>query len=117
LKAKAVDEYIAGQPEHLKHLLNRLRSLILKTIPEAQECMSYGMPAYKINKPVVYFAAFKNHIGFYPTAEPIHHFSEELKELKFSKGAVQLPLTGKWPEELMVKMILFRVQLINEKAG
>ncbi|HBB48421.1 MAG TPA: hypothetical protein DCZ44_02165 [Flavobacteriaceae bacterium] len=94
------------------------RAFIRTQCPNAEEVISYGMPAFKETKVLVYYEAFKNHVGFYPTAAPIVRFEEELKAsgLTFSKGAVQLPLTGVWPEALLIQMIAYRQEVAGVKV-
>ncbi len=106
----SVDEYIAGQVETLQSKLHQIRNIIKETVPEATEIISYGMPAYKYHHVLVYFAAQKKHIGFYPTASPIVIFAEELSEYKTSKGAIQFPLNQELPIELIKKITIFRKQ-------
>lgn len=106
----SVDEYIAGQVETLQSKLHQIRNVIKETVPEATEIISYGMPAYKYHHVLVYFAAQKKHIGFYPTASPIVIFAEELSEYKTSKGAIQFPLNQELPIELIKKITIFRKQ-------
>lgn len=109
-----IDEYISAFPPDIQKILNQLRTAIKKAAPKATEVISYGMPAFKQNKVLVYFAAGKNHIGFYPTPEPIVVFSKELKAYKTSKGAIQFPLDKKIPLALVSKITKFRVK---EDAG
>ncbi len=81
-----------------------------QTLPEATECISYGMPCFKQdNKPVVYFAGYKGHIGFYPTAKPIGHFKELLMSYKTSKGAIQFNLSEPLPISLINQIIYFNL--------
>lgn len=104
-----VDEYIAAQSETIQPLLNQLRDTIKNAAPTANEIISYGMPAYKIHGVLVYFAANKHHIGFYPTASPITIFSDELAAYKTSKGAIQFPLKTSIPIDLVRRIVEFRV--------
>jgi len=98
-----IDLYIETFPEDVQVLLQELRTIIKKTAPNAEEIMSYQMPAYKQNKRLVYFAGYKKHIGFYPHSSPIIHFQEELKNYKTSKGAIQFPKDKPLPKELIEK--------------
>lgn len=110
---KTVDDYLLNQTPELVERLYTLRNLILEVCPEAQESISYGMPAYKYKKkPLCYFGVFKNHIGFFPTAAPVAKFEKELAGFKCSKGTVQLPMTGDLPLELLKKLVAFRMSLI-----
>jgi uncharacterized protein YdhG (YjbR/CyaY superfamily) len=111
---KNVDEYIETFPTEIKSILKAIRAIILKNAPNAIESISYGMPAYKINrKPLVYFAAFKNHIGFYATPTGHAQFAGELSKYKQGKGSVQFPFNNV-PYELIERIIKFRV-LENEQ--
>lgn len=105
-----VDEYISAQEIHLQPLLERIRSIIKSEAPSALEYISYGMPAFKIHSTLVYFAANKKHIGFYPTSSPIVVFENELTIYKTSKGAIQFPLNQELPEQLIKKIVEFRVK-------
>lgn len=104
-----IDQYIASCPAEVQELLYSLRRIIKETVPEASEKMSYGMPTFALHGNLVHFAAFKNHIGFYPAPSGIENFREELSKYKSSKGAVQFPLDQPIPYELVQKMVRFRV--------
>lgn len=107
-KQKNVDEYIHSFPEDTRPLLFELRKRIKNLVPEVQESISYGMPAYKLHgKPLVYFAGFKHHIGFYATPSGHAEFSEELLQFKHGKGSVQFPLDAPIPFDLIQKIIAF----------
>jgi len=110
-----VDEYIAAFPMHTQELLEQLRALILKTAPDAEEVISYKMPAYKYNGMLIYFAGYKNHIGLYPMASGIAAFKKELSVYKNAKGSVQFPLDKKLPIGLITKIIKFRLKENKEK--
>lgn len=109
-KPEHTDAYIAGFPEHTRSKLEELRSIIRRNAPEAEELISYGMPAYKLGKVLVYFAGYAGHIGFYPTASGIVHFESRLGAYKHSKGAIQFPLDQNLPEQLIADIVRFRVQ-------
>lgn len=109
-KIKSIDDYINQYPDEIKSKLKTLRATIMKAAPKAVEVISYGMPAFKQNKVLVYFAVNKNHIGFYPTANPIKVFSKELEVYKTSKGAIQFQLDEKIPLALVSKITKFRVK-------
>lgn len=111
---KSIDDYIKQFPEEIKSKLETIRAAIKKAAPKTTEVISYGMPAFKQNKVLVYFAAGKNHIGFYPTPKPIIVFSKELEGYKTSKGAIQFPLDKKIPLALISNITKFRVK---EDAG
>ena len=112
-KPTTIDEYIASYPEDVAMKLRQMRETIVSVVPDAVETISYGMPAFKWNKKtVLYFAAFKNHIGFFPTAAPIVAFKKELVKYKTSKGGIQFPLDKKLPLPLIKKIIKFRKEQI-----
>jgi uncharacterized protein YdhG (YjbR/CyaY superfamily) len=104
-----IDKYISGFPRATQKLLVQLRTLIKKTAPEAEEVLSYNMPAYKYNGILVYFAAFDHHIGFYPMTSVIEKFRNELSIYKTGKGSVRFPLDKPLPVKLIIKIIIFRV--------
>lgn len=107
---KTVEDYIIQFPKDLQVLLKKMRVVILEKAPQAIESISYGMPAYKTNgKPLVYFAAFKNHIGFYATPSGHTEFTEELSKYKSGKGSVQFPLDKPIPYDLIGRIVQFRV--------
>ncbi|MDO5524407.1 MAG: DUF1801 domain-containing protein [Bacteroidia bacterium] len=104
-----IDQYIAGFSGDVREKLQTIRELVHNTIPQAVESISYQMPSFKYNgKILVYFAAFKNHIGFYATPEANIAFKDELSAYKTTKGTVQLPYDKPIPTELLRKMILFK---------
>lgn len=105
-----VDEYISTFPKEVQTILEYLRNTIKKAAPKAEEKISYNMPAYFQNGVLIYFAAYKNHIGFYPTANGIRAFLKEITNYKHSKGAVQFPVDRPLPIELISKIVKFRVQ-------
>jgi uncharacterized protein YdhG (YjbR/CyaY superfamily) len=108
---KSVDEYIQSFPEELQELMRQVRETIIKSAPEAVEGIGSGMPAYKLKgKPLVYFAAYKSHIGFYATPSGHSKFAVELSKYKQGKGSVQFPLDEPMPLELIEKIVKFRVQ-------
>ena len=106
---ESVDNYIALQPVEIRLLLESIRKTIKETAPQAEECISYQMPAYKYKGVLVYFAAYKNHIGFYPTGTGIKAFQKEIEGYKNSKGAIQFALNQPIPHDLIRKMVLFKV--------
>src|SRR3954471_13579653 len=109
-ETNTLDEYIKPFPEDTRELLDQMLSIIRKTAPRATEKISYGMPTYYYNGNLVHFAAFKNHIGFFPTPSAITEFQTELKPYKTSKGTVQLPITDPLPLKLIERMVKFRVK-------
>ncbi len=105
-----IDQYISQFPEEVQEILKKIRSLILQCAPGAIELMSYGMPGYKLNKkPLVYFAGYKNHIGFYATPSGHTQFLGKLSKYKQGKGSVQFPLNEEIPYDLIEEMVRFRV--------
>ena len=107
--------YFSTCPEETQQKLGELYETCKELLPEAAEKISYGMPCFSLKQNVVYFAAFKNHIGFYPTASGVKAFESELVGLKFSKGAIQLPLDKPIPKELIRKIVLFRLDEMNNR--
>lgn len=109
-----IEAYIESLKEPLGEVvcqrLNDLYSHLKRILPEATECISYGMPCFKQNnKPVVYFAGYKKHIGFYPTAKPIEQFKDQLVSFKTSKGAIQFKINESLPILLIDEMIQFNL--------
>lgn len=113
---KNIDAYIAGFSANAQKLLLQLRSTIKKAAPKAEEVISYSMPAFRQNRILVYFAAYKNHIGFYPMASGIAAFKKELSVFKGAKGSVQFPIDQPLPIGLITKIVKFRVKEDLEKA-
>ncbi|MDD2303993.1 MAG: DUF1801 domain-containing protein [Prolixibacteraceae bacterium] len=112
-----IDEYIAGFPVDIQLILDQVRSTIKQAAPDAEESICYGMPAYKAyGKPLVYFAAFKNHIGFYATPSGHAEFAKELSKYKQGKGSVQFPIDQPMPLTLIAQIVEFRVIENQEKA-
>lgn len=109
-KINDVDKYIAGFPPSTQKIMEQLRATIMKAAPEAEEVISYQMPAYKYHGMLVYFAGYKSHIGFYPTPSGIEKFKEELSVFKGAKGSVQFPLDKPLPLQLIAKIVAFRVK-------
>jgi uncharacterized protein YdhG (YjbR/CyaY superfamily) len=107
---KTVDEYIESFPKDIQEKLELIREIIRENVPGAKEVISYQIPAFKLNGIVVWYAGFKNHIGFYPTAKPIEVFKKELKDYYTSKGTIKFPLNKKIPEGLISKITKFRVK-------
>jgi len=106
-----VDEYINSFPKQTQQALSQIRDTIRKVVPEAEETIAYRMPAYKVNgKPLVYFAGFKNHVGFYPLPHAIEEFKEDLREYKHAKGSIQFPLDKPMPLELIERMVISRLR-------
>ena len=112
------EAYIKQFPDNVQETLQNIRKLINDNAPNADELFAYGMPAYKLNKkPLVYFAAFKNHIGFYATPSGHSEFQDELSKYKQGKGSVQFPLDKPIPYKLIERIVKFRVIENNKKAN
>lgn len=109
-KFKTVDQYISTFPPETQALLQQMREAILKAAPKAQETISYNMPGYRLNGMLVWFAGYKNHIGFYPKPSALKTFSKELSMYKSSKGAVQFPIDKPLPISLVTKMVKHRIK-------
>ena len=109
-KANNVEEYVAGFPAETQAVLQQVRAAIKAAAPDAVECIAYAMPAYKLNgKPLVYFAGYARHIGFYATPTGHAEFAEELSKFKQGKGSVQFPLSQPMPLDLIERIVKFRV--------
>jgi uncharacterized protein YdhG (YjbR/CyaY superfamily) len=112
-----IETYIQQFPFNVQEILQKIRRLINDNAPDADELFAYGIPAYKLNKkPLVYFAAFKNHIGFYATPSGHSEFQEELSKYKQGKGSVQFPLDKPIPYKLIERIVRFRVTENYEKT-
>ncbi|HUM48237.1 MAG TPA: DUF1801 domain-containing protein [Chitinophagales bacterium] len=109
-KSNEIDQYISGFPAETQSVLQKIRSVILKAAPGAEEVISYKMPAYRLNGILVWFAGYKNHIGFYPSGSPILFFKDDLAEYKTSKGAIQFPLDKPLPQALITKIVKHRIK-------
>ena len=119
-KPKNTDEYISDLPAETQKIMKQLRALIKKIIPKADEVISYGIPAFKMNgKVVIFFAAFKNHIGLYPAPRSNEAFKKELSSYKGGKGTVQFPLDKPLPAGLIKKIVEFKAaeNLLKFKSG
>jgi uncharacterized protein YdhG (YjbR/CyaY superfamily) len=108
-KPSNIDEYIAIFPGEVQNMLEQIRVTIKKAAPQAIEVISYGMPAFKLNGILVWFAGYSKHIGFYPKASGIEVFKKELSVYKNAKGSVQFPLDKLLPLELITEIVKFRV--------
>lgn len=113
-----IDEYIANFSEDIQHLLEQIRKTIQKAAPEATESIGYQMPTFKLNGNLVYFAAYKKHIGFYPTSTGITAFKQELAAYKHAKGSVQFPINQPIPYHLISQIVQYRVkENLNKKTN
>lgn len=116
-KPTNIDEYIAGFPPEIQSLLEKMRATIRAAAPQAVEAISYQMPTFKLEGNLVHFAAFKHHIGFYPTPTGVAEFEEELSAYPRGRGSVQFPLDQSIPYDLVYRIVKFRVQQNLEKAA
>ena len=112
----SIDEYIVQFPIEIQEILETLRKVIKESAPDAEEKISYKMPTFTLHGNLVHFAAYKNHIGFYPTPSGIAAFTHQLSEYKTSKGAVQFPLDQPLPYELISEIVKFRIAENRKKA-
>jgi uncharacterized protein YdhG (YjbR/CyaY superfamily) len=113
----SIDEYIATFPQDKQALLETVRATIKAAAPQAQELISYQMPAFALKGNLVYFAALKDHIGFYPTASGIEAFKDELSGYEVTKGSVKFPINQPLPLELISKIVQYRVSQNLSKAA
>ena len=114
--AKSIDEYISGSPKDIQLMLQQIRATIAKSAPGAEEAIKYAIPTFVLNgRNLVHFAAFKNHIGFYPTPTGIESFQKELSKYKQGKGSVQFPLDEPMPLALITKIVKFNMVRNAEK--
>lgn len=114
---ESVDQYISAYAPEVQEILQTLRKVIREAAPEAEEKISYQMPTFFLHKNLVHFAAFKNHIGFYPAPQGIEAFKEELAKYKGAKGSVQFPLHEPLPYELITRIVKFRVEENQQQAA
>lgn len=115
-KFTSVTEYFSIFPAPIKTKLKEMKKIIQAAAPEAEEVISYNMPAFKMDGVLVYYAGYKEHIGFYPTGSGISAFKKEIEGYKSSKGAVQFPLDEPLPVALITKMVKYRVKEDKAKA-
>lgn len=106
---KSIDEYILQFPAEVQEILKTVRKVIKESAPDATEKISYQMPTFFLHGNLVHFAAYKNHIGFYPTSSGINAFKHKLSEYKGGKGSVQFPIEKPLPYELISEIVKFRV--------
>jgi len=111
-----IDEYMAGFSKDVRAILERIRTTVRKAAPDAKEMINYGIPTFTLNGNLVHFAAFKSHIGFYPTPSGIEKFKKELSKYESAKGSVKFPLDKPIPYTLITKIVRFRVKENLEKA-
>jgi uncharacterized protein YdhG (YjbR/CyaY superfamily) len=109
-KIENIDEYIATFPKDIRIILEEIRQTIREAAPEAKETISYKMPAFEQRGILVWFAAFKNHIGFFPKVSAIEAYKEKLSSYQTSKGTIQFPLDRPIPFDLIKEIVKFRVK-------
>ena len=114
IKFDAIDSYIASFPKETQKILEQLRTTIRKAAPEAEETINYGIPTFTLKGNLVHFAAFKNHIGFYPTSSAIEAFKKDLSAYDGAKGSVKFLIDKPIPFELISRIVKFRV-IENQK--
>ncbi len=107
-RPETIDEYIKAFPENVQAILQKVRQTIRKAAPEAEETISYRIPTFKLNGFLVHFAAFKDHVGFYPTGRGVEAFKRELSPYKWSRGTIQFPLEKPIPYGLVRRITLYR---------
>ncbi|WP_339700075.1 DUF1801 domain-containing protein [Algoriphagus aquimarinus] len=115
-KPSSVEEYLSWCSPEVREKLEQMRAIILKAVPKAKEVVSYSMPAYKTTEVLVYFAAAKKHIGFYPTNSGVSQFKKELKKYVTSTGAIQFPLDKPLPLKLIADISQFRATEAEAKV-
>jgi uncharacterized protein YdhG (YjbR/CyaY superfamily) len=116
IQADNIDEYIATFPKDIQKILKELRATIRKAAPQAEETIKYAIPTFTLNGNLVHFAAYKNHIGFYPAPMGIEAFKKELARYASGKGSIQFPLDEPMPLPLVTKIVKYRVKQNLEKA-
>jgi uncharacterized protein YdhG (YjbR/CyaY superfamily) len=116
IEPQNIDEYIANYPKDVQEILEKIRSLIKEAAPDAQEAIKYRMPTFTLKGNLVHFAAFKNHIGLYPTPTATAKFKKELAAYEGAKGSIRFPLDKPIPFDLISEIVAFRVNENLEKA-
>ena len=111
-----IDEYIANFPQEIQEILQELRATIHGAAPEAEEVINYQIPTFRLKGNLVHFAAYKNHIGFYPTPSGIEKFKKELSIYEGAKGSVKFPINKPLPLDLISKIVSYRVAENLERA-
>ena len=116
-QSTTIDEYIAAYPQDIQEILQKIRSIVRKVAPEAQEAIKYQLPTFVLKGNLVHFGAFKNHIGFYPTPSGTERFKKELSIYEGAKGSIRFPLNKAIPYDLITQIVEFRVKENLEKAS
>jgi uncharacterized protein YdhG (YjbR/CyaY superfamily) len=117
VKAESTDAYIDAQPPKVRELMQQIRKAVREAAPKAEETVSYGMPALRQSGVLVYYAAFKDHLSFFPTGSGVEAFKDKLKGYKTSKGTIQLPLDKPLPLDLIKEIVRFRVKENSAKLS
>lgn len=113
-----IDEYIGSFPPDIQEKLRNIRAVIRKAVPDAEEAIRYGIPTFRMDGTnLVHFAAFRDHLGFFPTATGVEKFRKELSGHKLSKGMIQLPLDGPVPYNLPERIARFRAEETRKKEA
>ena len=115
IKKNTIEAFISNFPEDVRIILQKIRQIIRDEAPQAEECINYGIPTFKLNGNLVHFSAYKNHIGFYPSPSGIREFNDELSEFEHAKGSVKFPLDLDIPYDLIRKIVKFRVKENQKK--
>jgi uncharacterized protein YdhG (YjbR/CyaY superfamily) len=110
-----IDEYIASFPPDVQEKLQGIRAVIRRAAPDAEEAIRYGIPTFRLNGNLVHFAAFRNHISFFPTSSGVEAFRKELSSYSLSKGTIQFPLDKPVPYDLVERIVRFRVEETRKK--
>ena len=116
MKAETIDEYISMYPDNIQAILKKLRQIVREAAPKAEETISYQIPTFKLNGNLVHFAAFKDHISFFPTSSGRIAFKKELSKYKGGRGTIQFPLDKPIPYALVKRIVKFRVKENSETA-
>jgi uncharacterized protein YdhG (YjbR/CyaY superfamily) len=116
-KPQTIEEYISTFPKDIQNILQKIKKAIKSSAPGAEEVISYQIPAFKLNGILVYFAAFKNHIGFFPTSSGVNAFKKDITAYKYSKGTIQFPIQKPIPYGLIKRIVKYRVKENVEKAN
>lgn len=114
---KTIDEYIERFPPDVQDLLQQIRKTIRKAAPQAEEAICYMIPTFKYRGNLVHFAAYKQHIGFYPTSSGVKAFAKDITSYKSSRGTIQFPLDQPIPLALVRKIVKFRLKEVTEKSN
>ena len=110
MTAKSIDEYISTSPDRIKTRLSKVREIVKRNAPHAEEAISYGIPTFRLNGNLVHFAGCNNHIGFYTTPSGMEAFKEQIAQYESAKGSVKFPLSEPLPEKLIAEIVKYRVE-------